>query len=176
MRTYLKTIVFAFCLVPFLASCTSIPNGISPVGNFELDKYLGKWYEIARLDHKFERDLMSVTAEYSLLENGTVEVLNSGYSITKQKNVTAEGKARFVGDQSTGHLKVSFFGPFYGSYVVFELGNEYEYAFVAGPNKKYLWLLSRTPNPKQSVVDSFVSRAGELDFPIDELIMVNHPL
>lgn len=91
------------------------------------------WYEIARLDHSFERGLEQVTAEYSLREGGGVQVKNRGFSNKKNKWSEAEGKAFFVGKASEGYLKVSFFGPFYGSYVVFELDKDnYQYAFVSG--------------------------------------------
>lgn len=176
MNTFLNRSILLFCLIPILSSCTSIPKGITPVENFELNRYLGKWYEIARLDHKFERGLQAVTAEYSIQDNGDVKVLNSGYSEAKQERIQAQGTARFVGEANTGHLKVSFFGPFYGSYVVFELDKDYEYAFVAGYNKKYLWLLSRSPRTDQSIIDSFTSRAKALGFPVEELILVDHPL
>ncbi len=157
-----------------LTSCTSLPKGVTPVENFDLDQYLGKWYEIARLDHRFERGLSEVSAEYSLLDNGDVRVLNSGYSQSKQESNTAEGTAKFVESSSTGHLKVSFFGPLYGSYVVFELDDDYEYAFVSGFNKKYLWLLARSSKPDPKVIDLFKVRASELGFPVEELIWVEH--
>lgn len=165
-----------FCLLPLLSSCTGIPKGVSPVADFQIDRFVGKWYEIARLDHRFERGLEAITAEYSLTENGDVTVLNSGYSQEKQERTEVEGNARFVGNARDGHLKVSFFGPFYASYVVFEIGDDYEYAYVTGYNKKYLWLLSRTPDPDQSIIDSFTKRAQTLSFPVDELIFVNHTL
>lgn len=161
--------------LPMLSACTGLPKGVTPVSDFELDRYLGSWYEIARLDHRFERDLQGVTAQYSLEEDGTVSVINSGVSAAKGENKRAEGKAKFVGDPDTGHLKVSFFGPFYASYVIFELERDsYDYAFVSGNNKKYLWLLARTPNPSIEIIDRFKVRAAELGFAIDELIMVEH--
>lgn len=107
-------------------------------------------------------------------ESGNVRVINSGYSTTKNKASTAEGRAKFVSDATVGHLKVSFFGPFYGSYVVFELGDEYDYAFVAGNNKNYLWLLARSPNPDAGMVSRFVTKAKSLGFATDELIFVDH--
>ena len=86
-----------------------------------------------------------------------------------------EGKAYFVSDENTGHLKVSFFGPFYGSYVVFELDRQdYQYAFVAGYNKSYLWLLARSPQVSDELVARFVKKAGELGFDTDRLIFVKH--
>lgn len=176
MNTILKRSLVLFCLLPIISSCTGIPKGISPVDSFEIERFLGKWFEIARLDHRFERGLDAVTAEYSLLDSGVIKVLNSGYSQKKQERSEAEGKARFVNNVDTGHLKVSFFGPFYASYVVFELDDEYEYAYVTGYNKKYLWLLARTPNPDQSIVDGFISRVKGLGFPTDDLIIVDHSL
>jgi len=165
-----------FLLFPiFLTACTGMPTGVKPVSPFELDRYLGKWYEIARLDHSFERGLEQVTAEYSLREGGGVRVLNRGFSTKKGEWDEAEGKAIFVGDENTGYLKVSFFGPFYGSYVIFELDQEdYSYAFISGPNTSYLWLLSRTPTVDEAVMAKFRERAGALGFDLDELILVKH--
>ena len=159
----------------FLSGCLGMPESVMPVKEFELDKYLGKWYEIARLDHSFERGLEQVTAEYSLREGGGVRVKNRGFSKKKNKWSEAEGKAFFVGKSSEGYLKVSFFGPFYGSYVVFELDKEnYQYAFVSGPNTSYLWFLSRTPTVEKDLLEKFVQRARELGFDTENLIYVNH--
>ncbi len=116
MRKLLLVAVFAF------SGCTGIPGGIDPVDEFELESYLGTWYEIARLDHRFERGMSNVTANYSLREDGGVDVLNRGYRSEKGEWDEAEGKAYFIGDPGTGRLKVSFFGPFYGANNVFELG------------------------------------------------------
>ena len=158
-----------------LTSCTQIPEGITPVENFDSERYLGKWYEIARLDHSFERGLDNVTAEYIRREDGGLDVINRGFSQAEQSWKQAEGRAYFVGKSDQGHLKVSFFGPFYGSYVVFELDQaEYQYAFVAGYNKSYLWLLSRSPQPDKQLITGFVDRARQLGFNTDELIFVAH--
>lgn len=156
-----------------LSACTGVAEGITPVGNFKLDRYLGKWYEIARLDHDFERGLERVTAEYSLRDDGGVRVLNSGYSADSGKRETAEGKAFFVAGSNVGHLKVSFFGPFYGSYVIFKLDEDnYDYAFITSYNKSYLWLLARTPEVDRSVVDEFLRSAKSNGFDTDEIIFV----
>ena len=164
-----------FLLSLFLSGCLGIPKGVYPVNEFDINKYLGKWYEIARLDHSFERGLDRVTAEYSLRDDGGVMVINKGFSITANKWEKAEGKACFVRGQDEGYLKVSFFGPFYGSYVVFELDKEnYQYAFVTGPDKFYLWLLSRTPTVSKELVGRFVQRSRELGFDADNLIFVEH--
>jgi apolipoprotein D and lipocalin family protein len=158
-----------------LTGCVRIPEGVAPVAGFQLDRYLGKWYEIARLDHSFERGLVRVTADYSLREDGSVRVVNRGYSVTEQEWKEAEGKATFVQNPDVGFLKVSFFGPFYGSYVVFELDHEnYRYALVSGPDKSYLWLLARTPGIDGKLQDRLIRRAAALGFDTSELILVEH--
>lgn len=158
-------------LVILLSGCLKIPQDIEPVDGFELDRYLGKWYEIARLDHSFERGLANITAEYTLRDDGGVKVINKGLSMTENKWIEAEGKAYFVRNQHEGYLKVSFFGPFYGAYIVFDLDKEnYQYAFVTSYDKSYLWLLARTPAVSDELISRFVQRSGELGFETDKLI------
>jgi apolipoprotein D and lipocalin family protein len=157
-----------------LSGCTGVPKGIEPVDNFELEPYLGTWYEIARLDHRFERGLSNVPANYSLREDGGVGVVNRGYSNEKGRWDEAEGKAYFIGDPSVGRLKVSFFGPFYGAYNVFELGDNYEYSMVAGPDRSYLWILAREPRLPQVMLDELLSKAETAGYDTSELIMVEH--
>ena len=157
-----------------LSGCVGLPQGIEPVRGFELERYLGKWYEIARLDHSFERGLEKVTAQYSLREDGGVRVINRGFSGGEGWQ-QAEGKAYFVESPDVGHLKVSFFGPFYGSYVVFELDKEdYQYAFISGYNTSYLWLLARTPTVEPALIEHFRARAQALGFDASELIFPGH--
>ena len=161
-------------LMPFLfGGCLDVPEGITPIENFELEKYLGKWYEIARLDHSFERGLQQVTAEYAMRQDGGVSETNRGYSTKQSEWKDAQGKAFFVDQPETGHLKVSFFGPFYGSYVIFELGDNYEYAFVSGSNTKYLWFLSKTPTVSQELKDHFLEKVNTLGFDKESLIFVD---
>ena len=156
-----------------LNACLGMPKSIQPVAGFELERYLGKWYEIARLNHPFERGLSQVSAEYSLRDDGGVRVLNRGFSAAKNSWKEAEGKAYFTKDGTEGYFKVSFFGPFYGSYIVFELEREaYQYAFVCGPNTKYLWLLSRTPAVAPAVVERFIALSKAHGFDTDSLIFV----
>uniref|UniRef100_UPI00053C87D8 lipocalin family protein n=1 Tax=Vibrio cholerae TaxID=666 RepID=UPI00053C87D8 len=119
----MRAIVLILCAV-LLNGCLGMPESVKPVSGFELNNYLGKWYEVARLDHSFERGLSQVTAEYSARNDGDISVLNRGYSEEKGEWKEAEGKAYFVDGSTDGYLKVSFFGPFYGSYVVFELDRE----------------------------------------------------
>lgn len=155
-----------------LVSCTGIPEGVQPVQGFDSGRYLGRWYEIARLDHSFERGLSQVTAEYTPGPGDSLRVLNRGYS-AEDGWQTAQGKALFVGPADQGYLKVSFFGPFYGSYIVFELDPDYQYAFVSGNSKSYLWLLARTPTISPELRARFLRRATELGFPIEQLIFVD---
>lgn len=159
-----------------VVGCTSVPDGVQPVNDFDLERYLGRWYEIARLDHSFESGLSQVTATYSPREDGGITVLNRGYSQEEGEWQSAEGKAYFVDDENTGHLKVSFFGPFYSSYVIFELDHDgYEYAFVSGFNTSYLWLLARTPKVDDALMTHFVEKAHALGFDTDSLIVVPQP-
>jgi apolipoprotein D and lipocalin family protein len=168
----MRTLLF-ITIIFLLGGCTGTPKGVRPVDNFSLDRYLGKWYEIARLDHSFERGLDKVSAEYTLRDDGGVKVINRGFSSKDNQWKEAEGKAYFVTDKDKGHLKVSFFGPFYGSYVVFELDKEaYQYAFVASYNTSYLWLLSRTPTVSQELIEKFIKKSKKLGFNTDELILV----
>lgn len=157
-----------------LSGCLGMPKSVNPVAEFELSRYLGKWYEIARLDHSFERGLEQVSAEYSLREDGGVLVKNRGYSTKKERWEEAIGKAYFVEESNQGYLKVSFFGPFYGSYVVFELDKEnYQYAFVSGPDTSYLWFLSRTPSVDEALLARFIAKAQSMGFNTEDLIFVN---
>ncbi len=169
-RTIMR--LFTIALAILLTGCTGLPKGIEPVQSFELEPYLGKWYEIARLDHRFERGLSNVTAEYTPKESGGVVVKNRGYLASKEKWKEATGKAKFKSDESVGHLLVSFFGPIYGSYVIFELDN-YQHAFISGSNTKSLWFLSRTPTVTDAKKEEFLSRAEELGFKVEELIWVD---
>lgn len=158
-----------------LSGCARLPEGVSPVVGFDLERYLGTWYEIARLDHSFERGLSRVTATYSRKDDGSVRVVNRGYSAAKKSWQTAEGRALFVGGTDIGHLKVSFFGPFYGAYVIVELDRQdYQYALVCGPNRQYLWVLARQPRLDEQTMARLTGRAAELGFPVEQLIVVSH--
>lgn len=153
-----------------LSGCTGIPKGLEPVSPFELERYLGTWHEVARLDHSFERGLERVTANYSMRDDGGVKVMNRGYSQDKGGWKEAEGKAYFVAKPTTGHLKVSFFGPFYGSYIIIELDTDYQYSLVAGPDFDYLWILSREPVLDQATLQRLIARAEGLGFDTGKLI------
>lgn len=166
MKKYITA--FFACL---LAGCaTTPPKGVEVVTNFDLNRYLGTWHEIARLDHKFEKNLTSVTAEYSLREDGGVNVVNRGYSLKEKKWKEAKGRAYFTGPANEGALKVSFFRPFYGGYNIIDLAGDYSYALVAGPSHEYLWILARTPALSMATKDMLVTKARVLGFPAEEMI------
>ena len=171
----LKTLSILLLTAAMTAGCTSIPEGLTPVDGFEADRYLGTWYEVARLDHSFERGLSNVSATYSRGENGKIRVLNRGYDDETGKWKQIEGRARFIGNESIGSLKVSFFGPFYGGYHIIELDHlNYEYSMVTGPNRSYLWILSRNKTLDEEVYSGLVSAAAQKGFDTDQLILVQH--
>lgn len=168
-------LLWALLLALLVGGCVTKPETVRPVEPFSLERYLGTWYEIARLDHSFERGLSRVTAHYSLNRDGSVRVVNRGYSEAKQLWQEAVGKARFVDRPDQGFLKVSFFGPFYGAYVIIDLDEHYQHALVCGPNTSYLWLLARTPTIPDPVKNRLVAKAAALGFTTDALIYVHQP-
>ena len=164
-------------LFVFLGACASIPEGLEPVKGFEVERYLGKWYEIVRLDHSFEHGLSNVYAEYSLREDGNIKVLNKGYKDQSKQWNEAEGVAKFIGEPNVGSLKVSFFGPFYGGYHIIELDKvNYQYAMIAGNDRSYLWILSRTPSLAPEIKKRLVEHAASLGFSTDDFIYVKQDI
>ncbi|WP_199457689.1 MULTISPECIES: lipocalin family protein [unclassified Marinobacter] len=168
----MKTGLAVIALLFLMTGCTGVPKGIEPVTGFDQQRYLGTWYEIARLDHSFEEGLSQVTAEYSLNNDGSIKVVNRGYNAEAGEWKEAEGRAVFVDAPDVGHLKVSFFGPFYASYVVFELDDQYTTAYITGYDRDYLWLMSRTPEVSDEVLEAFRKRAEAEGFELGELILV----
>ena len=166
------TLALFFALT--LAACsTAPPEGLRPVTSFDLNRYLGQWYEIARLDHSFERGMSDVSATYQLQEDGSVKVINRGYDTQRQAWKEAIGRALFVGESSTASLKVSFFGPFYGGYHVIALDQQnYRWSLVAGPDRDYLWILARDKTLPAEVRKQLLDQARELGFATDKLIWV----
>jgi apolipoprotein D and lipocalin family protein len=164
----------AWLACAMLGGCAQIPDGVEPVRGFEPERYLGTWYEIARLDHGFERGLSRVTATYAARGDGGIDVLNRGYDAEKNEWSEAHGRARFVGPRDVAELEVSFFGPFYGGYNVVELDAAYSIALVAGPSRSYLWILARQPDPAKQEVDRLVARARDLGFDVAALVYVSH--
>ena len=158
-----------------LTGCTGVPGGVQPVEGFDAGRYEGTWYEIMRLDHRFERGLTNVEAHYSLRDDGTVDVVNRGFDPEACSWKQVEGRARFRGDPDTASLRVTFFWPFYGGYHVFALDqDDYRWAVVSGPTRSYLWILAREPGLPEATREALVEKARELDFPVDELILVDH--
>jgi apolipoprotein D and lipocalin family protein len=161
-----------------LTACMGQPKGVKVVQSLDADAYLGTWYEIARLDHSFERGLERVTATYRLRDDGGIEVINRGFNPEKNKWQEAIGKAYFLDPPNAdktniGRLKVSFFGPFYGAYNVIALDqNYYNYVMICGPDLDYLWILSRTPQLTYPIKQELISEAKALGFNTDALIHV----
>lgn len=158
-----------------LNSCAAgIPKGATAVQNFESDKYLGKWYEIARLDFRFERNLNNVTAQYSLKDNGHIKVDNQGYDYVKNKRKQSIGEARFRGAEDVGELKVSFFKPIWSGYNVIDIDENYQYALVAGDSLKNLWILSREKSVPEAIKQRFLQKARSIGYQVDDLVWVKH--
>lgn len=166
----------ALGVAALLAGCafSKPPDGITPVTPFDLARYEGRWYEAARLDHRFERGMTDVSATYQRLSDGSVRVVNRGFDTRKNDWRETVGKALFTGDVETASLKVSFFGPFYGSYHVAALDAGYQWALVVGPNRSYCWLLSRTKQLPPGVREQLVARAQALGVDTQALIWVSH--
>ena len=171
----LRLLGTAMLLTTVVLGCTGVPKGLKPVSEFDGQRYMGKWYEIARLDHSFEKNMSNVNATYTLNSAGVISVTNRGYNEKTGKWKQIEGRARFIGDNDVGSLKVSFFGPFYGGYHVIALDKKnYSYAMVAGPNRSYLWILSRSTSLDETILSNLKVKAAEMGFETTELIAVKH--
>jgi apolipoprotein D and lipocalin family protein len=171
----MKELIFGLGIIIFASvSCNSTPSKkmeTTPVENFELERYLGTWYEIARFPHSFEKDLTGVTAAYSLRDDGKIQVVNSGYKKSLDGEFsTITGKAKVAGDITTGHLKVSFFWFFYADYKILELDTlNYTYALVGSSSDKYLWILSRTPMLPEETYQLLLKKAQSLGYDLNKL-------
>lgn len=176
MNTTKKLLVAALSIgvIAFLSSCQSIPGNATAVQNFKAEKYMGTWYEIARIDFKHERNMDNVSAQYSLQPSGMVKVLNSGFDHQKNEWKKAEGKAKFRGEKHIAELKVSFFGPFYSGYNVIALDEDYRYALVAGKDLDYLWILSRSTTIPEAVKTNYLKIAQDAGYDTSRLTWVTH--
>ena len=168
----MKTIGFVLTAL-LLGACVGKPDNVVPVSNFDSARYLGTWYEIARLDHRFEKGLSRVSATYSLREDGGLKVVNRGYKDADAVWKEAVGKAYFMDRPDLGYLKVSFFGPFYGAYIVFDPYPDYRTSRVSGHDTSYLWLLSRAPTMDAATKKRLVEKAQALGFDTSSLIFVD---
>lgn len=158
-----------------LNSCSvGIPDGATAVKDFNADRYLGKWYEIARFDYRFEKDMDNVTATYSKNEDGTIRVANRGYNYVKKEWKESVGEAKFVNDPTEARLKVSFFKPIWAGYNVIDIDDNYQYALVVGNSVKYIWILSRTKEIPETIRQRFLEKAKSLGYNTGELIWVKH--
>ncbi len=166
--------ILTITIMVIFTACSTILPGATAVKSFDKAKYLGKWYEIARMDFKFERDLNNTTAEYALNTNGTIKVTNKGYNTKKEKWEQANGKAKFVNRDTEAMLKVSFFGPFYGGYNVVAIDKDYKYALVVGSSTEYMWILSRETSIPKNIKTNYIKMAKDLGFKTSELIWVEH--
>ncbi|WP_428231797.1 lipocalin family protein [Flavobacterium sp.] len=172
---YIAPVLLGAGIAIALYSCGStIPKKAVAVTNFDKSKYLGKWYEIARLDFKYEKGLNNVTANYSLNDNGTIKVDNKGYDFKKDKWKESIGKAKLVKEENIGMLKVSFFGPFYAGYNVIAVDENYKYALVAGENLKYLWILSRETTIPENIKTDYLKKAKEIGYNTSDLVWDKH--
>ena len=152
----------------FTLSCMAQKADNTPVGVFNLNRYLGNWYEIARMNHSFEKGISHAQANYSLLGDGTILVMNSGINGGKIK--ISKGKAKLT--DTDGLLRVSFFGPFYSDYRVMMLSEDYNYALIGSKNPKYLWILSRTPEVPVDILDQILDEACDRGYNTDRLVWV----
>jgi len=173
-KNLLKSTLLGILSIFAFNSCASIPKGATAVKPFDKEKYLGKWYEIARLDFKFERDLNNTTATYSINKDGSIRVDNRGYNYKTNQWKQAVGKAKFRADENEAALKVSFFGPFYTGYNVIALDNAYKYALVAGKDLGYLWILSRETEIPETVKQNYLKMAADLGYKTSDLVWVEH--
>ncbi|MBT0722308.1 lipocalin family protein [Rosenbergiella collisarenosi] len=155
-----------------LSACQTLtpPRGIKPISPFDIQKYQGRWFEVARLENRFEKGLTHVTATYRLQDDGTVAVINRGFNPKKGQWSESIGKARFTGSADRAALKVSFFGPFYASYNVIALDDNYQTALVCGPDRSYLWLLSRQRHLTPALRQTMLAKAKQAGFATEQLI------
>lgn len=159
--------------IAYVTTRRSKPLKARPLFNFDINRYLGKWYEIARMDFRHERNLSNTTAEYSLNKDGNVRVLNKGYNFKKHEWQIAEGVAKFRNDPNVAALKVSFFGPFYSGYNVVAIDENYQYALVVGESLKYMWILSRQSNMPDRVRNEYLAVAESIGYDTSKLTWVD---
>ncbi|MBE3512777.1 lipocalin family protein [Enterobacter cloacae complex sp. I2] len=169
----IAAVTAAFLVVA--CSSPTPPPGVTVVSNFDAQRFLGTWYEIARMDHKFERGLEKVTATYSAMDDGGIQVVNRGYNPDRQMWQQTVGQAFFTGAPNRAAMKISFFGPFYGGYNVIALDREYRHALVCGPDRNYLWILSRTPTITAEMKQQMLDVATRQGFDVTKLIWVKQP-
>ena len=168
-------LALAMILFPGLLIAQEKSYDNSPIPSLDLGRFLGVWYEIARFDHSFERDMDNVVAEYLLRDDGKVTVINSGWKNGRYK--VADGKARQPDpDTDPAHLEVSFFLSFYSDYNILMLDDNYQVALVGSGSPKYLWILSRTPAPGTDVLNAVLKEAADRGYDTSKLIWVDQEM
>ena len=172
-KKFIVTFLCCITLILSMASCENAPENAVPVSGFNVVDYLGKWFEIARIDFKHEKDMSNVTANYVLNDDGTIKVINRGYDYVDGEWKESVGKAKFVGDPTVGALKVSFFGPFYTGYNIIALDEGYETALIVGKDTNYMWILSRTTTIPEDTKEEYLALASKLGFDTNRLVWVD---
>lgn len=157
-------------------SCTKTNSQMidtKTVSELDLNRYLGTWYEIARFPHSFEKDLVGVTATYSMRDDGKIKVVNQGYEKTLDGKLSvAIGKAKIPNKAESAKLKVSFFWIFYGDYFVLELDKDYQYVMIGSSSPKYFWILSRTPQMAPKTYEMLLDKARKRGYNLEKLLVV----
>lgn len=164
------SLILSILFLVLAASCKSSQFQSKVVSTLDSKRYMGTWYEIARFDFKYEKDLKNVTAQYSEGKNGKIKVLNKGYNTVEKEWQAKAGKAKFANSNKDGALKVSFFGPFYSEYNIVKLSEDYQTALVFGESTKYMWILSRTKTIDEETKQNYLAFAKENGFPIENLV------
>ena len=168
MKNLYKSVLFISIVLLFTA-CSSKNPPLQTVEKVDLQKYLGTWYEIARFEHFFEKDCKNVSANYSMMDEETIQVINKCTKITPTESKEATGRAYAV-DASNSKLKVSFFRPFYGDYWVLVLDKNYEYVLVGTPSREYLWILARDKTISPEIKNSILEKLPSLGFDSSKLL------
>ncbi|WP_158996394.1 lipocalin family protein [Mucilaginibacter sp. L196] len=147
----------------------NIPDGAAAVEPFDINRYLGKWYEIARLPSRIEKNITNLTEDYSRVNDDTFKVITKGYNTKKDEWIEMSGKIKFAGKNGVGMFKLSYLGPFYAAYNVLEIDSRYKYALVSGSGLDYLWILSRETTIPEDVKHQFLLRAMDIGFAVEQL-------
>jgi len=170
----MRRVLILIPIILLLTSCVKVPDWVSPVKNFQAKRFMGTWYEVARLENGFELGMNTVSAHYSMTAQGEVSIRHEGYLVRRQEWRNAEATAAFMEGQDVGLLKVAYMWPFYAPYVIFKVDPEYEWAFVCGKDKEFLWLLSRYEWVEDDVMEDFLETSERLGFDVTELVEVHH--
>ena len=156
----------------FLSGCATKPLNINPIQNFDVNKYMGRWYEIARIDSFLKDGMDYVYSDYHLDKDGTISVLSSGLKAGDSTREYVEGEADLAKGRKTGFLEISFIRPFYSDYIVFKVDGDYQYSYVGGSDKNHIWLFSKTPTVPEDIREDFLARANSLGYDVTKLVWV----